>query len=847
MKSHSSRASLAVWLSLACACTSQPRPTPAPSGVADIVATSAAVAAAAPPSDCPDGVAPTEPGAYGVCKLEIARMRASSSSKVSLLLGSDPTGAAALAAAGVALDGRPESYAIVPSGDATLIVGRDAAGAMYGALDVAERLDLDGASALPIRAPVSVAPALAIRAANPFLVLPVQGEGSWWFTDSSFWTEFLDMMARGRLNFLDLHGMENPATTTFPNALLWFANSASFPDIGVPRAQREANLAMLNRVVQMAHARGIQVGMMSYRADLNPLGEREEPDLDEPGVEAYTREAVADLVARTPGLAYFGFRVGESKRKPAWYTGTFVAGIQAAHTGTAMYTRTWLTDKRSLLGVVQAAGPGSIVEAKYNGEQFGPPYIIAGGSMAGWHSYSYQDYLAPPTPYRFVLQVRAGGTHRIFRYASYERSARATRSLGISPRILGFTFEAAHAYGQQRDVYHANPADRFSPWAFRRDELSYMLFGRLGYDPATPEKVFRGMLAARVGTNELWDPVQAASDIVPWIQTALTCGPDQRDYAPELELGGNVAYWATPSHESYPDAGCKKGHFAFDSFAVAMPAEAADDLVQGRGTSRLSPVDIAQIVLADAQRARAASQAKIDPANPEARDYVRECMALADLGEWFARKLRSATALAVYERTGSASWLDAARSEIGVADRAFATLANDTAYIAPFDEPMRMKKFHMGRFHWREELPLLGSDPRSIDEVATEVRARAPKAAFAVPPAKAWLDAPRGSGPGLADLAVAPADPTAASWTVAVTLASPLATGQRVNVLSRTFRSDGPDWTATPARGAGTKWQASVPGTGEGGMFAVEIAGGQGQAYRYPDVRKETPYRVVAP
>ena len=452
---------------------------PATASVPDLAA--ASLAGAAPlPSDCPGGIEPKEPVEYGACKLGLALARAKSANKVDVLLSSDAAAAAALSLAGVKLDARPESYAIVPRGDATLVVGRDPVGAMYGSLDVAERLDQNGAGALPLRAPVSTAPTLAIRAANPFLVLPIQGDGPWWFTEPSFWTEFLDMMARGRLDFLDMHGMENPANTRFPNALLWFANSPSFPDIGIPRAQRDANLAMLNRIVQMAHARGIQVGMMSYRADLNALAENEEPDLDEPQIETYTREAVADLVTRTPGLAYFGFRVGESKRKPAWYTSTFVAGIQAARSGVTMYTRTWLTDKKSLLGVVQAAGPGAIVEAKYNGEHFGPPYIIAGGAMAGWHSYSYENYLAPPTPYRFILQVRAGGTHRIFRYASYERTARAVRSLGISPRILGFTLEAAHAYGLQRDFYHANPADGFSPWTFRRDELSYALFGRLG-------------------------------------------------------------------------------------------------------------------------------------------------------------------------------------------------------------------------------------------------------------------------------------------------------------------------------------------------------------------------------
>ena len=806
-----------------------------------------AAPAVAIPSNCPGGVQPKDPVEYGRCEVELAKARVKSSAGVTVVLASDPTAAAALAAAGAKLDPRPESYAIVSQGGGTLVVGSDAVGAMYGALDVAERLGQGGAGALPVRAPVTATPAVTLRGANPFLMLPMQGEASWWFMDPAFWTEFLDMMARGRLNFLDMHGMGNFSNTKFPNALLWFATSASFPDIGIPRPQREAALAMLSAIVQMARARGIRVGMMSYRADLSPLAEKDEPELDEPQLETYTREAVTDLITRTPGLSYFGFRVGESHRQPSWYTGTFIAGIQAARLGTGAYTRTWLTDKQSLLGVVQAAGPETIVEAKYNGEHFGPPYVIAGGHMPGWKSYSYEDYLTPPAPYRFVMQIRAGGTHRIFRYASYDRTARAVRSLGISPRIYGFSLEAAHAYTPQRDFYHVTPADAFSPWTFRRDELSYLLFGRLGYDPETPDRVFRGTLAERVGTSDLWDPVQAASDIVPWIQTANTCGPDQRDYAPELELGGTVAYWASEPHAKPAAPGCNKGHFAFDSFAVALPYEAADDLVQGRGTSRLSPVDIAQIVLADAKVARTASQVKIDPANAEARDYVRECVALADLGEWFGHKLRSATALAVYERTGSAEWVDAAKSEVAVADAAFTRLAQDTAYIAPFEEPMRMRKLGHPLFHWKEEVASLAWDPSSIDASVENVRAHPPRSGASLPHAKAWLDAPRGSGPGLSQLTIAPMDPRAPSWTVAVTLAGPPPAGARVSVLYRPFKSSGPDWVAVPAAGAGTSWKATIPGTNDGAMFAVEVAGAQGQAFRYPDVRKETPYRVVAP
>jgi len=791
---------------------------------------------------CAASPAPGDPLAYGRCVLAGALARAKSGAGVTVALASDA------AALGVEVEAQPESYSIVPRADATLVVGRDAVGAMYGAMDLAERLDDRGGAALPLTAPVKASPRLKIRAANLFLTLPEKGRG-WWFHDPRFWTEYLDMMARGRLNLLDLHGMYDPKSTNFPNALLYFATSARLPDVGLSRPDREANLGMLNLVIAMAASRGIQVGIMSYRADLSLMADEKESTGEKAEVPGYTREAVTDLATRAPGLAYLGFRVGESDRSADWYASTYIQGLKDAHARAAAYTRTWKTQKKDLLDVVLGAGPETIVEAKYNGEHLGPPYVVSGGGMEKWASYSYQDYLTPPTPYRFVFQVRAGGTHRIFRYASYERTRRAVLAMNLSPRVEGFTFEAAHAYLPFRDFYHAHPEDSFSPWSFRRDELSYILFGRLGYDPATPETVFRAMLRERVGTDGLWDAVQAASDITPWMLAGHTCGPDQRDYAPELELAGPVGYWATPVNTKGPHPSCGGAHRPFDAFALAPPAEAARDLLERRGTSRLSPVDLALMILADAKAARAAKQVAIDATNPEARDVVRECVALADLGEWFAHKYRGATALGVYEGSGAAPWLLAARSETRAADAAYTALARDTEYILPFDEHMRMSYELLPNFHWRKQLPHLPEDPASID--AVEGRVRAANTPFHVrgplPEPSAWLGAARRPGPGLAELQVTPNDPHAPAWTVSITLASSPPSGAVVRVLHRPFRSDGLAWEASDATGSGTTWTATVAGGAEGGMFAVEVDAGPGKAWRYPDVARETPYRALAP
>jgi hypothetical protein len=777
--------------------------------------------------------------------LQAALADAQSAASFRVVLASDAQASDALTAAGVTVDSRAESYAIVSQNGSTLIVGRDAVGAMYGALEAAERVRIDGPSALPPATAITGAPAVALRAANPFLVLPASTEkAGWWFRDLSFWTEYLDMLARARFDFLDLHAMYDVQTTIFPNALLYFASSPSFPNVGVSAADRAANLDVLKQVVTMAAVRGIRVGLMSYRIDTSPRADGAGVILTDPDLTKYTREAVADLARNVPNLAYLGFRIGESTTGAAWFSPTYVAGLADSGTGVRLYTRTWLTTKPDILAITGAAGSGMIVEAKYNGEHFAAPYAIAGGAFTMWGSYSYQDFLEPPDPYAFVFQVRTGGTHRIFRFASASRARRTALSLSMSPRIAGFSVEPAHAYSLQRDFYH-QPQDVFSPWTFRRDELSYLLMGRMAYDPATPESRFRALLAARLGTDALWDPVQAEADIVPWIQTMLTCGPDSRDYAPELELGGSVASWAaSPGGPGANFTGCAH-HGSFDGFSLATPSEAAQDLVAGQTTTRLLPTHVASIVLADAARARAAAVVPIGD-NVEARDFVRECIAVADLGEWFAHKLRAATALAVYERTGSADWLTATRSEINLAAVAFTRLAADTSYIAPFEDRLRMAPLGYLPFHWRAEVPRLADDVASIDAIAQSVPQSPPVAPGPLPPAAAWLNASRPVPPGLASLTVSPQDPSAPSWAVTAVLSGEPPAGAHVRILWKPFRSESA-WTPVDASGAGTVWNATIAGGGAGALFAVEIEGPAGQGWRLPDVLAETPYRVLAP
>ena len=59
-------------------------------------------------------------------------------------------------------------------------------------------------------------------------------------------------MARARLNWLDIHGTWDISLTSAPNLYAYFVQCPSFPSVGVPPEIKKANLARLNKVIDLA-------------------------------------------------------------------------------------------------------------------------------------------------------------------------------------------------------------------------------------------------------------------------------------------------------------------------------------------------------------------------------------------------------------------------------------------------------------------------------------------------------------------------------------------------------------------------------------------------------------------
>ena len=204
---------------------------------------------------------------------------------------------------------QPESFRIRKTSAGYSIAGGDATGAMYGALDFAEQLEL---GAIPSNREKQ--PSLPFRALK--FNMPLAGTGylsdedlanNQWFWDLKYWERFLEMMARNRYNaltFWSAHPFDH------------MVRIAKYPEAtGVPPAELDRNIAFFRKLFQMAADRGVAVYLITWNihvpAAFAKAHQIPASAFDSLLVRDYQREAIKALFATYPTLTGLGTTVGE--------------------------------------------------------------------------------------------------------------------------------------------------------------------------------------------------------------------------------------------------------------------------------------------------------------------------------------------------------------------------------------------------------------------------------------------------------------------------------------------------------------------------------------------------------
>lgn len=564
------------------------------------------------------------------------------------------------------------------------VLAGDKTGAMYGGLDVAEAISLQTLNTL---ADTDNKPYLERRGIKFNIPLDLRTPS---YTDpsdaaqqniphvweKSFWTTYLDEMAKYRYNVLTLWSLHPfPSMVKvpeFPEVALndvWrtkskLDDSYSFTGVNfvrpallqnvevVKKMTIDEKIAFWKEVMQMAADRGIEVyvftwNIFTYGAEgKHGITDRQENDT----TVRYFRAAVREMVQTYPLLAGIGITAGEAmngklvgeQASEKWLSRTYGEGIRDAlqKDPTRRFRLIHRFHQTSLSEIRSAFRdyPGPIdLSLKYAIAHMysitNPPFVEAAMPLLSQQTKSW-------------LTIRNDDIYS-FRWANNDFARQFIKDIPQPEKISGY-YMGPDGYNWGRD-YLTKGSEH--PLILQKQWYSFMLWGRLSYNPDLPEAVFTKALQNRfpfVPVQALYKPWSAASMIFPWI-TRLVWGDIDLKWLPEANL-------SHPRH---------KGFYTVADYVERepMPGSRVRNIYlwakyrhEGKEDLLLSPLAVADTLSQLAQTAlsglKKLPQRKIGSFT-ELNQTLGDIEAFAHVGNYYATKVRAACSLANFDQFGN--------------------------------------------------------------------------------------------------------------------------------------------------------------------------------------------------
>ncbi len=598
-----------------------------------------------------------------------------------------------------------EGYAIerVASGSATnyWVIGMDAAGAMYGGLELAEAVrladGLDGVSS---------------RRANPYLEqrgikfnIPLDARTPSYSDDSdsaqanianmwdkTFWADLLDDMARHRFNLLSLWSLHPfPSMVRvpeYPNVALADVKQKAGPiwDAGgtgvgmydpswelttLKTMSMDEKIAFWRWVMQYAHDRGIACYLMTwniftYGTESSGYGITDSPT--NAVTKDYFRKSVRAVLNTYPLLAGVGLTTGEHMRglngaqKEQWAWDTYGLGVADAVADARNPASPYYAPNRkiNLIHRAHQADLKRIIEV------FSDLPGRTDAESTLWFSFKYsQAHMLSSTKPLFIFQkdwfdtipdgskviltVRNDDTY-YFRWGDPDFARAYITNLPDRSKIAGI-YIGPDGYTWGREYVSTEP-DSPRQLVMRKMWYFFQIYGRLAYDPTMPNSRFEALLDERfpgVSSPKLYEGWATVSKIFPLITRF---------------------YWGEYDFQWYPEA-CwsREGFETVEKFIKPRwdPMKATEDgdrpllmsvkeFVDGvPPAGRLTPEQVADQLQQFAERGLASIQGLDAGTDKELRLTLGDIKAMSLLGRYYAEKIRGAVALCRYQSGGDAA------------------------------------------------------------------------------------------------------------------------------------------------------------------------------------------------
>jgi hypothetical protein len=421
----------------------------------------------------------------------------------------------------------PESFSIFNFDKKNiLILGSDARGLIYGALSLAE----DIRNGIPVQQTKSKheTPHVALRAIKFDLpwdtyrhsyALDLHGETC---KTVSYWEAFLDMMAENRINSLSLWNLHPYPylirSKNFPEASPWTEKEMAewkhlFSSIFKMAKERAIDTYIIpfNIFVTAEFSKAHNVAMDNLEHHFFVRGDTSEI------VKRYTRESVTQMLEEYPDLTGIGLTLGEGMagmtphEREVWMRETIIEGMRLANRKSKLVHRIPFSSTTSSLGVTSVETEKltrKSIEAEYDlGFVDGP--IWADMKFNWSHPYSttklikvhggklYDTYFDPvPTKYKVTWTARNEDFFCLrWGVPDFIREHIESNTL---PYVGGY-FIGSETYIPAKDYFTKDSVGLPWKYAFERQWLFYKIWGRLLYDPKTPNNVFAREFTRRYG------------------------------------------------------------------------------------------------------------------------------------------------------------------------------------------------------------------------------------------------------------------------------------------------------------------------------------------------------------
>jgi hypothetical protein len=568
-----------------------------------------------------------------------------------------------------------ESFSVTVNGKQIAIAGADSRGLIYGAIAVAERVR-NGTAPARLRS-FSEKPALAFRGIKfntpwdtyrPSSALDQHYETA---RDLKFWEAFLDMMVENRFNSVSLWTM-HPFTymirpKNFPEASKW--SGSEFAEW--QRLYRE--------IFRMAKERGLDTYVVFWSIFVSEEFSKAHgvakqnfyPHYYVPGdtseiTKRYLRESVAQMLEEYPDLDGIGVSHGEGMagmtplQRQQFVDEVFIAGALNARRAQPVKLIHRVPFSSGL-----SSGPGvsadvekvtreamERLEHKFSGPiwvemKFNWSHGHSTPKLVKVHGGALGDtYFKPaPTNYKIVWQVRNEDFFAL-RWGVPDFIRQHIALNGVQDYVGGY-FVGSETYIPALDYFSAKrPADW--TWAFERQWLFYKLWGRLLYDPKTPDSEFQSEFTRRYGarSRDLLQAYALASNT----QLRLASLYDSRwDFT--LYSEGMLALQGELTNYIGVDALIKQP--VMDPAYVSV-ADYVKSLWEGTSfaADRMTPPKLIDMLERDNREALRLVSGMTTAGNAALTYEVADVKAWANLGLHLAQKLRGAVALQMFRHSG---------------------------------------------------------------------------------------------------------------------------------------------------------------------------------------------------